>query len=197
MGMYELEGDAIEVVEDLKPIRKRPAMYVGPAGPERLELAIGEIVGHLAYLGASEIALDLGDVFTITTAGGSYPREAWDDPRHDVVVSAFGVLHACLCHVDANGVEHQCNPVFATALSDWFEVEACMFGERRRARWERGVGVHASRRADSIDAHGLTIRFVPEAEFFGPIDDEARRLLKRAIDTRSFGDTTIVVRAPA
>src|SRR5580692_4035428 len=93
-------ADAIQVLEGLDPVRKRPGMYIGSTGPDGLHHLIKEIFdnsrdeamgGHADHI---EVALLPGDKIRVVDNGRGIPVDIHPKTKVSALETILTVLHA-------------------------------------------------------------------------------------------------------
>ena len=175
----QYNDDAIQILEGLDAVRKRPGMYIGSTDQRGLHHLIYEIVdnsvdealsGFADYIKV-EIKAD-GSV-RVQDNGRGMPvgQHASGVPTIQVILT---VLHAGgkfgQGGYKSSGGLHGVGASVVNALSSWLEVTVERDGNLYRMRFENG-GKPASKlvksKASSKSAHGTTVHFMPDKSIFG------------------------------
>ncbi|WP_375390684.1 DNA topoisomerase IV subunit B [uncultured Sphingomonas sp.] len=177
-GAYD--ASAIEVLEGLEPVRRRPGMYVGGTderalhhlAAEVLDNAMDEAVaGHATRI---EVTLEPGNRLTVVDNGRGIPVDPHpkfpDKSALEVILSTLhsGGKFAGKAYATSGGL-HGVGVSVVNALSSDTVVEVARDRQLYRQRFARGqtlgplehVGAAPNRR-------GTTVAFTPDAEIFGP-----------------------------
>ncbi len=187
----------IEVLEGLEPVRRRPGMYIGGTdetalhhlAAEILDNAMDEAVaGHASLI---EFTLEADGRVTVRDNGRGIPVD-----RHPKFkdLSALEVIFTTLHSggkfsgkaYETSGGLHGVGSSVVNALSSSLEVEVARDRAVWRQSYERGrplgrlekIGATQNRR-------GTQIRFLPDAEIFGPLQFNPK-LLYRLCRSKAF-----------
>ena len=170
------DADAIQVLEGLEAVRKRPGMYIGSTGPKGLHHLVYEIVDNSideALAGICthiEVEILPGDIITVRDNGRGIPvgiNEKMGLPSVTVVLT---MLHAGGkfggSGYKVSGGLHGVGSSVVNGLSEWFEVEVTQDGHIHRQRFERGDPVTDLEIVGDAEGHGTFIKFKADAEIF-------------------------------
>ena len=187
------DASAIEVLEGLEPVRKRPGMYIGGTDERALHHLVAEVLDNAmdeAVAGhANRIELELHADFSLTVRDNGRGIPVDPHPRFPDK-SALEVI-LCILHAggkfsgkayETSGGLHGVGVSVVNALSDRVAVEVARNRTLYRQEFSRGhpqgpletLGPTANRR-------GTTVTFHPDAEIFGTSAHfKPARLLKMA-----------------
>lgn len=173
------DDDAIQILEGLEAVRKRPGMYIGSTDQKGLHHLIYEIVDNSvdeALSGfADTIKVELlkdGSV-RVTDNGRGMPIGKHESGVPSIQV-IFTILHAGGKfgqggYKSAGGL-HGVGASVVNALSSWLEVAVERDGSRYTMRFENG-GVPATKlkktKAATKTSHGTSVHFMPDNVIFG------------------------------
>ncbi len=173
------DASAIEILEGLEPVRRRPGMYIGGTDDKALHHLFAEVIdnsmdeavaGHATFI---EVALDADGYVSVADNGRGIPVDP--HPRHRDK-SALEVIMTTL-HAggkfdskvyETSGGLHGVGISVVNALSDDLQVEVARNRRLYRQAFSRGHPV--SRLEDLGDVQnrrGTKVRFHPDAEIFG------------------------------
>ena len=82
------DGSAIEVLEGLEPVRRRPGMYVGGTDERALHHLAAEVLDNAmdeavaGHANRIEVTLDEGNRLTISDNGRGIPTDVKDDDEY-------------------------------------------------------------------------------------------------------------------
>ena len=134
----EYNADAIQVLEGLEAVRKRPGMYIGSTGPRGLHHLVYEIVDNsidealAGYCTHIEVEILPGDVITVRDNGRGIPVGINEQQGLPAVTVVLTVLHAGGkfggSGYKVSGGLHGVGSSVVNALSEWFEVEVSQEG---------------------------------------------------------------------
>jgi len=185
-------ASAIEVLEGLEPVRRRPGMYIGGTderalhhlASEVLDNAMDEAVaGHATRI---EVTLEAGNRLTITDNGRGIPVDPHpkfpDKSALEVIMTTLhsGGKFSGKAYETSGGL-HGVGVSVVNALSVDTEVEVALNRELFRQRFSRG---HALGPLEKVGAapnrRGTTVSFVPDSEIFGELKFKPQRLHRLA-----------------
>ena len=172
----EYNADAIQVLEGLEAVRKRPGMYIGSTGPRGLHHLVYEIVDNsidealAGYCTDIEVEILPGDVITVRDNGRGIPVGINEQQGLPAVTVVLTVLHAGGkfggSGYKVSGGLHGVGSSVVNALSEWFEVEVSQNGHVHHQRFERGHIITDLKVIGDTDKTGTFIKFKPDAEIF-------------------------------
>ncbi len=172
----EYNADAIQVLEGLEAVRKRPGMYIGSTGPRGLHHLVYEIVDNsidealAGYCTHIEVEILPGDIITVRDNGRGIPVGINEQQGLPAVTVVLTVLHAGGkfggSGYKVSGGLHGVGSSVVNALSEWFEVEVSQNGHIHHQRFERGnIATNLTVIGDTQET-GTFIKFKPDAEIF-------------------------------
>jgi topoisomerase-4 subunit B len=186
------DASAIEVLEGLEPVRRRPGMYIGGTderalhhlASEVLDNAMDEAVaGHATRI---EVTLLPGNRLVVTDNGRGIPVDPHPKyPDKSALEVIFSMLHSggkfSGKAYETSGGLHGVGVSVVNALSMDTEVEVARNRELYRQRFSRG---HAQGPLEKVGAapnrRGTTVSFVPDPEIFGELRFKPGRLHRLA-----------------
>lgn len=173
------DASAIEVLEGLEPVRRRPGMYIGGTDERALHHLVAEVLdnamdeavaGHASWI---ELALDADGAVTIRDNGRGIPVD--EHPKYPGI-SALQVILTTLHSggkfsdkaYQTSGGLHGVGLSVVNALSSRLRVEVA----RDRALWvqdyARGTPLGPLSKAGAVqNRRGTAITFHPDGEIFG------------------------------
>lgn len=175
----QYDATAIEVLEGLEPVRRRPGMYIGGIderayhhlAAEVLDNAMDEAVaGHATRI---EITLEQGNRLTITDNGRGIPIDPHPKfPDKSALEVIMTTLHSGGKFTDkayaTSGGLHGVGISVVNALSTETVVEVARNRELFAQRFSRG---HALGKLEKLGAapnrRGTSLSFIPDTEIFG------------------------------
>ncbi len=186
------DASAIEVLEGLEPVRRRPGMYIGGTderalhhlASEVLDNAMDEAVaGHATRI---EVTLEAGNRLTITDNGrgipvGLHPKY----PDKSALEVIFTMLHSggkfSGKAYETSGGLHGVGVSVVNALSADTQVEVALNRELYRQRFSRGISQGPLEKVGAApNRRGTTVSFVPDHEIFGELKFKPARLHRLA-----------------
>ena len=172
----EYNADAIQVLEGLEAVRKRPGMYIGSTGPRGLHHLVYEIVDNTidealaGYCNHIEVEILPGDIITVRDNGRGIPVGINEQQGLPAVTVVLTVLHAGGkfggSGYKVSGGLHGVGSSVVNALSEWFEVEVSQNGHVHHQRFERGHIITDLKVIGDTEETGTFIKFKPDAEIF-------------------------------
>jgi topoisomerase-4 subunit B len=173
------DASAIEVLEGLEPVRRRPGMYIGGTDARALHHLAAEVIDNsmdeavAGFASRIEVTLDIGNRLTVTDNGRGIPVE--EHPKYPGK-SALEVIMTTLHSggkfegksYSTSGGLHGVGVSVVNALSNETIVEVAREKTLYRQTFSRGqptsklieVGAAPNRR-------GTTVTFTPDPEIFG------------------------------
>ncbi|MEO1532497.1 MAG: DNA topoisomerase IV subunit B [Pseudomonadota bacterium] len=186
------DASAIEVLEGLEPVRKRPGMYIGGTDERALHHLVAEVLdnsmdeavaGHASRI---EVALEADGSVTISDNGRGIPVDPHPRfPGKSALEVILTTLHAGGKFSDkayqTSGGLHGVGISVVNALSEWCRVEVARTKRLYAQGFARGkadgplaeIGAAPNRR-------GTTVSFKPDTEIFGALAFRPARLHKMA-----------------
>ncbi len=185
----EYNADAIQVLEGLEAVRKRPGMYIGSTGPRGLHHLVYEIVDNsidealAGYCTHIEVEILPGDVITVRDNGRGIPVGINEQQGLPAVTVVLTVLHAGGkfggSGYKVSGGLHGVGSSVVNALSEWLVAEVRQNGARHVMRFARGVPTGPMEVEPYEGESGTTIRFKADAEIFDETEYSFDILLSR------------------
>lgn len=185
----EYGADAIQVLEGLEAVRKRPGMYIGSTGPRGLHHLVYEIVDNSVDEALAGYADDI-DV-TILPDGGirvvdngrGIPVDIHKTEGRSTVEVVLTVLHAGGKFggggYAVSGGLHGVGSSVVNALSSRLEVEVKRQGHVWRQSYRVGVPDAPLSQDEASDVTGTTITFWPNADIFESVEFDYETLRTR------------------
>ncbi|MDK1492165.1 DNA topoisomerase IV subunit B [Sinorhizobium sp. 7-81] len=176
----DYDASAIEVLEGLEPVRRRPGMYIGGTDEKALHHLFAEVIdnsmdeavaGHANFI---EVSLDAEGFLTVTDNGRGIPVENHPKfPNKSTLEVVMTVLHAGGKFdgkaYETSGGLHGVGVSVVNALSDSLEVEVARNKKLYRQRFSRGVPQGGLEELGDVhNRRGTRVRFHPDPQIFGP-----------------------------
>ena len=174
------DASAIEVLEGLEPVRKRPGMYVGGTDERALHHLVAEVLDNAmdeavaGYADRIEVHLHDDNSLTVKDNGRGIPV----DPHPKFPDKSALEVILCTLHAGAkfsgkaysvSGGLHGVGVSVVNALSDSMIVEVVRNQMRYRQEFARGVPLAPlSECGPSPNRRGTSVTFVPDLSIFGP-----------------------------
>ena len=173
------DSSAIQVLEGLEAVRKRPGMYIGSTSARGLHHLVWEIVDNAideALAGyCSHIEVEIGKENTITVKddGRGVPVGIHPKTGKSTVETVYTVLHAGGKFggggYKVSGGLHGVGASVVNALSEWFEARIYKEGKVYFQRYSNGGHPEEALKViDECDEDrtGTTVTFKPDPEIF-------------------------------
>ncbi|HGA0152563.1 TPA: DNA topoisomerase IV subunit B [Streptococcus agalactiae] len=183
--------DAIQVLEGLDAVRKRPGMYIGSTDGTGLHHLVWEIVDNAVDEALSgfgnriDVIINKDGSITVTDHGRGMPTgmHAMGKPTVEVI---FTVLHAGgkfgQGGYKTSGGLHGVGSSVVNALSSWLEVEIIRYGAIYRQRFENGgKPVTTLKKIGTApkSKSGTSVSFMPDQSVFSTIDFKFNTIAER------------------
>ena len=178
-GGQDYDASAIEVLEGLEPVRRRPGMYVGGTDERALHHLAAEVLdnsmdeavaGHATRI---EVTLDAGNRLTISDNGRGIPVDPHPKfPQQSALEVIMTTLHSGgkfegKAYATSGGL-HGVGISVVNALSSETVVEVARAKQLFRQRFARGKAIGPVEAAGAApNRRGTTVSFVPDTEIFG------------------------------
>ena len=190
------DASAIQVLEGLEAVRKRPGMYIGSTGPKGLHHLVYEIVDNsidealAGYCTHIEVEILPGDVITVRDNGRGIPVGINEQQGLPAVTVVLTVLHAGGkfggSGYKVSGGLHGVGSSVVNALSEWFEVEVSQNGHVHHQRFERGNIVTDLKVIGDTEETGTFIKFKADPEIFTETTIYEYEVLQRRLREQAF-----------
>ena len=190
------DASAIQVLEGLEAVRKRPGMYIGSTGPKGLHHLVYEIVDNSIDEALAGFCTDIqveilpGDVITVRDNGRGIPVGINEQQGLPAVTVVLTVLHAGGkfggSGYKVSGGLHGVGSSVVNALSEWFEVEVSQDGHIHYQRFERGTPTCDLKVIGDTDETGTLIRFKADPEIFTETTIYEFETLERRLREQAF-----------
>ncbi|MEM6637489.1 MAG: DNA topoisomerase IV subunit B [Pseudomonadota bacterium] len=186
------DASAIEVLEGLEPVRKRPGMYIGGTDERALHHLAAEVLDNAmdeAVAGhASRIEVELGASGSVTIRDNG--RGIPIDPHPKFPDKSALEVILCTLHAggkfsgdayQTSGGLHGVGVSVVNALSDHLRVEVARGGELFAQEFSRGVPSGPVRSLGPVrNRRGTTVIFHADEDIFGRNQMKPARLFKMA-----------------
>ena len=186
MGSKSYTADAIQVLEGLEAVRKRPGMYIGSTSARGLHHLIFEIVDncvdeHIAgYCSDIFVSMNEDGSITVSDNGRGVPVDIHPQKKITAERLVYGVLHAGAKFSDAiykiSGGLHGVGSAVVNALSKKMLVEIRRDGYLYKDSYEKGIpttkllnGSLPSEKIPKKEKSGTTVTFYPDDTIFDTV----------------------------
>jgi topoisomerase-4 subunit B len=191
-GADAYDASAIEVLEGLEPVRKRPGMYIGGTDERALHHLVAEVLdnamdeavaGHASRI---EVELHADGSVTVRDNGRGIPV----DPHPKFPDKSALEVILCTLHAggkfsgkayQTSGGLHGVGVSVVNALSDRLRVEVARGRELFAQEFSRGLPLGPVQALGPVpNRRGTTVTFHPDAEIFGHHRLKPARLFRMA-----------------
>jgi topoisomerase-4 subunit B len=192
-GEAGYDASAIEVLEGLEPVRRRPGMYIGGTDEKALHHLFAEVIdnsmdeavaGHATFI---EVELEEGGWLSVTDNGRGIPVDPHPKfPKKSALEVIMTTLHAGGKFdskvYETSGGLHGVGVSVVNALSEILEVEVARGQTLYRQVFARGAPKGKLETIGRVlNRRGTKVRFKPDHQIFGKDAlFQPRRLFKMA-----------------
>ena len=178
-GEDSYNGSAIEVLEGLEPVRRRPGMYIGGTDERALHHLAAEVIDNAmdeavaGHANRIEVTLDEGNKLTVSDNGRGIPVDEHPKfPGKSALEVIMTTLHSGgkfsgKAYATSGGL-HGVGVSVVNALSSLTRIEVARNKELYAQEFSRGVAQGGLKRlGNAPNRRGTTVSFMPDAEIFG------------------------------
>ena len=173
------DGSAIEVLEGLEPVRRRPGMYIGGTDERALHHLAAEVLDNAmdeavaGHANRIEVTLEEGNRLTITDNGRGIPVD--EHPKYpgksalEVILTTLhsGGKFSGKAYATSGGL-HGVGVSVVNALSVLTRIEVARNKELFAQEFSRGLATGPLQRLGGTpNRRGTSVTFVPDLEIFG------------------------------
>src|SRR3954451_16761918 len=192
-GEAGYDASAIEVLEGLEPVRRRPGMYIGGTDEKALHHLFAEVIdnamdeavaGHATFI---DVDVEASGFVAVTDNGRGIPVDPHPKfPKKSALEVIMTTLHAGGKFdskvYETSGGLHGVGVSVVNALSETLEVEVARGQTLYRQVFSRGVPKGKIETIGRVlNRRGTKVRFKPDHQIFGPdAHFQPRRLFKMA-----------------
>ena len=171
-------ADAIQVLEGLEPVRKRPGMYIGTTGPDGLHHLITEIFDNSrdeamgGFANDIEIALLPGNRVRVADNGRGIPVDVHKHTKISALEMVMTMLHAGGkfggedSGYKVSGGLHGVGASVVNALSVFTQVLVHKDGDIYIQEYSIGKRKAAVKKIGKTKEHGTIVMFEPDPTIF-------------------------------
>ncbi len=173
------DGSAIEVLEGLEPVRRRPGMYIGGIDERALHHLAAEVLDNAmdeavaGHANRIEVTLEEGNRLTITDNGRGIPVD--EHPKYpgksalEVILTTLhsGGKFSGKAYATSGGL-HGVGVSVVNALSSLTRIEVARNKELYAQEFSRGLPISKLLSLGGTpNRRGTSVTFVPDTEIFG------------------------------
>jgi len=185
------DASAIQVLEGLEAVRRRPGMYIGSTDVRGLHHLVYEIVDNsvdealAGFCDRIEVTIHADSSVRVRDNGRGIPVDVHPKVGKSALEVIMTTLHAGGKFggggYKVSGGLHGVGASVVNALSEWLEVTVRRDGKIYRQRYERGVPVTPVEVIGETDVedHGTETVFLPDRQIFRTLDYQTDVLLQR------------------
>src|ERR1700710_1377746 len=176
----EYGADAIQILEGLEAVRKRPGMYIGSTGPRGLHHLVYEVVDNsvdealAGYCDTILVTMRKDGAIRVIDNGRGIPVDLNKSENKSTVEVVMTILHAGGKFggggYSVSGGLHGVGISVVNALSERMDTEVRRQGAGWRISYTNGVPDAPLSRDEDSDEHGTTQTFWPSPETFETVE---------------------------
>jgi DNA gyrase subunit B len=190
-GIEQYTAEAVQVLEGLEAVRRRPGMYVGGTDVKALHHLVYEVVDNAideALAGACdriEVTIHPDSSVTVTDNGRGIPTAAHPEKKISTLQLVMTTLHAGAKFggggYKVSGGLHGVGVSAVNALSEWLEITVNdpRDGRQHFQRYERGVPIKPVKDVRKAKGQGTQVAFRFDPTIFQDVDYRFETLAQR------------------
>jgi DNA gyrase subunit B len=182
-------ADAIQILEGLEPVRKRPGMYIGTTGLDGLHHLITEIFDNSrdeamgGFANDIEVTLLPGNRIRVTDNGRGIPVDIHKQTKVSALETIMTTLHAGGkfggegTGYKVSGGLHGVGASVVNALSIYCKVTVHKEGGIYMQEYSQGKRKAAVKKIGTTKKNGTIVMFEPDSAIFPIIDFDPKRVI--------------------
>ena len=182
-------ADAIQILEGLEPVRKRPGMYIGTTGLDGLHHLITEIFDNSrdeamgGFANDIEVTLLPGNRIRVTDNGRGIPVDIHKQTKVSALETIMTTLHAGGkfggegTGYKVSGGLHGVGASVVNALSIYCKVTVYKEGGIYMQEYSQGKRKAAVKKIGSTKKNGTIVMFEPDSAIFPIIEFDPKRVM--------------------
>ncbi len=189
-------GNDIQVLEGLEPVRKRPGMYIGSTSARGLHHLVYEVVDNsvdealAGYCSHIKVWIHQDNSITVQDDGRGIPVDKHPKEHIPTVEVVLTILHAGGKFggegYKVSGGLHGVGVSVVNALSTKMIVQVCRDGSQYEIAFSRGKTVEKLKKIGSCKRSGTTVSFWPDPEIFTETTEYEYRILANRFREMAF-----------
>ena len=189
------DSSAIQVLEGLEPVRKRPGMYIGSTDYRGLHHLVVEVVDNsidealAGYCDTIDVVINKDGSISVKDNGRGIPTGMMDKEGKSAVEVVLTKLHAGgkfngKGYAISGGL-HGVGLACVNALSEWLEVEVRQNGHIYKQVFNRGIPQQSLKIIGDTDISdtGTKVTFYPDDEIFETLEFDFNHLRDKFRET--------------
>ncbi len=190
------DASAIQVLEGLEAVRKRPGMYIGSTGPRGLHHLVYEIIDNsidealAGFCTHIDVRILPDNIIEVKDNGRGIPVGITQQYGLPAVTIVLTRLHAGGkfggSGYKVSGGLHGVGSSVVNALSEWFEVEVSQNGHVHYQRFEKGEPVTELEITGDTEKVGTLIRFKADTDVFTETTEYEYEIIQKRIREQAF-----------